>query len=352
MAKRERFVNAAFSALVRRKRFLFFALTALAVVVAVWIWVRCHTTIFYASHRLQRGYITGLAFAADGQWLISAGEDGKVIVWDVRRKEMLRTLWSHSTGVSPLAVDKDAKLLGAGSSDGVIKVWELPEMNERASVRIGSTTVLALAISPLDGSIIAYCGDTKIRTWKWMDGSGPTVLKENVNTLGSMALSGDGTLLAIGSLQPGKGEVLNMRNRTERALDGRSEVLCITFLGDTHIIAGNEGQLWNADCGSGIGHLAELERPPPRRRSATAMTTGPNGKGLVAGDAGGRIYVYDATASKLLGSFGAFNASITVLAVSRDGTMLAAGCADVGSNDRLGHAEVKVWKLPSSYNRD
>src|SRR5262249_24078505 len=101
MAKRERFVNAAFSAMARRKRFVFFALTALAVAVAVWIWVRCHTAIFYASHRLQRGDITGLAFEADGQWLISAGEDGKVIVWDVRRREILNTLWSHSTGVSP-----------------------------------------------------------------------------------------------------------------------------------------------------------------------------------------------------------------------------------------------------------
>src|SRR5438093_7583347 len=100
-------------------------LIAVAVVVGLALQFQSSRVIEYASARVHTDDVTGLAFASDGQFLISAGADGKVLLWDVRTKEGVDTLWSHGKGVSCLAFDENRHMLGAASYDGLVKVWDL-----------------------------------------------------------------------------------------------------------------------------------------------------------------------------------------------------------------------------------
>ena len=56
--------------------------------------------------------------------LASAGDDQKIIIWNVDKKKLMRTLIGHSSEVNCLAVSPQDYLI-SGSSDVTIAVWDL-----------------------------------------------------------------------------------------------------------------------------------------------------------------------------------------------------------------------------------
>src|SRR5262249_1988531 len=134
----------------------------------------------------------------------------------------------------------------------------------------------------------------------------------------------------------------NIKTGTEVMLQGEHlPFMCSAFLGQTHLLVGHtSGELWDGDTGTPVAQLSGLQE------HATAMTSRCNNDILVLGGVNGNIYLYAADTRKLLRFFRAFDeASVSAVALSSDGKMLAAGCHDVGLNDRPGHAEIKIWKL-------
>src|SRR5262249_38689381 len=167
---------------------------------------------------------------------------------------------------------------------------------------------------------------------------------EHIDPL-ALAYSADGRLLAMGRRMDQPAIVLHVDLPMAVPLDAEHPpFMCISFLGDTHLVVGDTGELWDGDKGSRVGRLTELA---DRGGSATALTTGSRRNLLVAGHVCGELYVWHAGTRKLLYHFKAFEASIMAVALSEDGRMLAAGCADIGLNDQPGHAEIKIWKLPA-----
>ena len=77
--------------------------------------------------KAHNGPIYGLAFAADSQELISAGEDGKMIVWNVKTGKEVRHYETPRGAITCLAISGDGKFVAAGVKDGKIRVWPVAE---------------------------------------------------------------------------------------------------------------------------------------------------------------------------------------------------------------------------------
>src|SRR5262245_48333498 len=63
----------------------------------------------------HRGWVGGLAFAPDGQSLVTASADGTAKLWDIGRRSERATFSGHSDIVAAVAFSPDGRALATGS---------------------------------------------------------------------------------------------------------------------------------------------------------------------------------------------------------------------------------------------
>src|SRR5262245_7956327 len=107
--------------------------------------------------------ITCLAFAPDGT-LVSGGENGTIILWDVAAKREKAVLSEDGDGVNSLALSADGLTLAVGHRSGHLVLWDLPSRQMVASVE-HAEPVTAVAVSP--GGVTVVSGDAKGRVRHW-----------------------------------------------------------------------------------------------------------------------------------------------------------------------------------------
>lgn len=106
----------------------------------------------------HENWVRGLLFIADGNRLVSVGDDHRICVWQTRTGRRLRTLDGHTNWVGDLTVHEPSRLLVTASEDGTVRLWNLDDGGDApiATCAISTTGVRSVAMSP-DGDQIA-CG--------------------------------------------------------------------------------------------------------------------------------------------------------------------------------------------------
>ncbi|MBI2929023.1 MAG: protein kinase [Verrucomicrobia bacterium] len=105
-----------------------------------------------------------LAFSPDGQTLASAGWDGKLGLWNVKKRRNLDLLRGHKGHISTVAFSPDGRTVATSSMDTTVRLWNLATRREVAVLR-HTGSVWPLAFSP-DGQWLAtHDGSGTIRFW-------------------------------------------------------------------------------------------------------------------------------------------------------------------------------------------
>jgi WD40 repeat protein len=109
--------------------------------------------------------VAGLSFSGDGRYLISAGIDSALKLWDTATWQSLPDLPGHPGAVWDLAASPDGRYLASAGSDGTIHLWDLRKRTEQRALRGHTDTVSGIAFSP-DGRRLASAGrDRTVRIW-------------------------------------------------------------------------------------------------------------------------------------------------------------------------------------------
>ena len=84
----------------------------------------------------QSGGVSALAFARGDRYVVTAGEDWLVKVWDAASGRHVRTLYGHRGPVDYVSVEPSGEWVATGSWDGSVRVWELESGRCAAILRL------------------------------------------------------------------------------------------------------------------------------------------------------------------------------------------------------------------------
>lgn len=156
----------------------------------------------------HQGSADAVAVSSSGEFLASAGSDGKVIVWELTTGRP-HAEFRHPSAVAALAFSPDGRFIASGSGQAV-RLWEVSSGQlVRTFPSAAGVAVKCVAFAP-DGRTVAAVADGAIgRAWDVATGADRFVLDGGAGRLCALAFSADGGRLATGD-----------RNGTVRLWDG------------------------------------------------------------------------------------------------------------------------------------
>jgi len=96
--------------------------------------------------------VSDCLFTSDGTIMLTAGEDGKIVLWNPRTLERLDTLVApyrdeanRIEAIRSLGVSKDDKLVIAGTHSGMVQIWDLEQRKLLHSHRVGARRLRPVA---------------------------------------------------------------------------------------------------------------------------------------------------------------------------------------------------------------
>jgi WD40 repeat protein len=292
------------------------------------------------------GKVTSTSYSPNGQRLATAGQDGKVMIWNA--------LYSHATPLTSIAFSPTGSRLAAISLDGDISIWDVESQEEinrfslnqdsiKSQIAKHSTDPRFGVAQPMQ---IAYWGDaTRIFV---ADGTSLVVVNaESPNVsprafainAASVAFSPDGSRVAIGTLDgkllmwnPG---LMRLESNKSKILVSKAAVTAVAFTPDDRgiITATRAGEvdLWNSSTMEKVAHLLSV------KNGVSGISVHPLGDLLAAAGGDARIHLVDLNlrVEKSSNETGpGYGSPLLGVAFSNDGERLASVAGD---------GEVRVW---------
>jgi WD40 repeat protein/tRNA A-37 threonylcarbamoyl transferase component Bud32 len=271
--------------------------------------------------------VHAVLFTLDGKYLISGGEDrtGGVKIWALSGGPPVASL-SHGSPVFSLALSRDGTLLASGGKDARIQLWNLARRELVRTFEGHENTVSSLAFHP-DGTHLASASwDGTVRIWNVAGGLAFPPLP-HADAVMSVAFSPDGKLLASAGRDDthdaGHKELVRLWNAADgqplRLLEGHTQaVRCVVFRPD-----GQQLATASEDRSVGIWDLTGAREPRFLARQLTPKSFSLDGRPLDSSDRSPLIRVWDRVGRQITLTFQGHRHPVNRMAFSPDGRHVA-----------------------------
>jgi len=119
-----------------------------------------------SSYQGHTNRILCVAASEDGKFVVTGGEDWKIIVWDVSTLKPLRVFNQHRASVTGLVFRRGTNQLYSSSKDRTVKVWSLDELAYIETLFGHQDEVVDIAALAQERCISVGARDRTARLWK------------------------------------------------------------------------------------------------------------------------------------------------------------------------------------------
>ncbi|MEH2137818.1 nSTAND1 domain-containing NTPase [Nostoc sp.] len=293
---------------------------------------RARVSIPFRGHE---GSISSVAISADGQTIVSGGDDGTVRLWNRQGFPLVEPLRGHQGKVYCVAISADGQTIVSGGSDSTMRLWNhqgLPLVEPFRSHDVakhfpGDGVIISITISADGQTIVSGGADGTVRLWNRQGLPLAEPFRGHQHIVMSVAISGDGQTIVSGG---GDGTVRLWKRQglplaePFRGHEGSVNSVAISADGQTVVSSNhNEGKvrLWNRQ---GLP-LAEPFRDHKNYVNSVAISA--DGQTIVSGSPNGTVQLWNLQGLPLtepLHDQGWVNS----VAISADGQTIISGGGD------------------------
>jgi phosphoserine phosphatase len=282
------------------------------------------------------GPVWSVAFAPDGQTLVTGSDDTTLRVWDAATGREKAELPRRGSAVLGVVFAHSEKFLLSGGGDGILRVWDVASRTEQKEMVLANGNLRRTPIAPDDRTVAVATATQGVELWDLDSRTVRQKFAGHHGTILGMAFAPDGKTLVTGDTS-GRIRFWNPATGEEEAsFEGDTlGVRALAFSPDSRTLASagtgdKDVKLWEVATQQRIATIAGHEN------SVLNVTFSPDGRLLAAGSRGGTVSIWEVSSGQALATLDAHQGSIWSVAFSPDGRTLAT----VGE-DRLG----KLWDL-------
>ena len=275
----------------------------------------------------DRSAITALAVAADGRIGVCASRDGRLRVWDIAQRTLLRDIAAHKERATCVAISADGARAVSGSYDGTVRVWNLELAGRKHTLAGHADAVNGVALTP-DGRLAVSGGsDGKLIVWDVDAGHALKILSGHSASVTAVAVSADGRRALSGSSDTSARLWDLDSGRTLAVLEGHADTVnAVVISADaTRAATGSADRgikLWRLDARQGLGTT------DAHTGAVTCLVWSPDGQRFASGGADGRILVRELATGHVLRVIAANAEALRSLAFTEDGQCVLSGSID------------------------
>jgi WD40 repeat protein len=312
----------------------------------------------------REGEVLSAVYSTNGQWMLTAGRDGEVLLWDadgafIRRMSVDGAAVAHAGGAYAVVFNGDGTRALSGGVDNVAVLWDVAT-GAPLQVFGGPTSghaaaITSVAFSPDETRIATGSVDNSAILWDVADGTQISRFIGHRTRLNAVLFTTDGTQLLTAS-----------NDATVRRWDITSGEVLMTYAAHidwvTSMALSADGQTLmtgSADATLILWNVATGERLRTYEGHGTlvwSVALSPDGRFAVSGSSDTQMILWDVDSGEELRRYMAANgAAVRSVRYSIDGARVLAGYADGTAHVwqiTLSPQEVIEWAGQNRYLRE
>ena len=279
--------------------------------------------------------VQSIAFAPDGATVLTGGDDGTARLWNAQTGTEIRRFEGHRNWVQSVAFAPDGATVLTGGDDGTARLWNAQTGAEIRRFKGHGRPVQSVAFAPDGATVLTGSHDGTARLWNIQTGAEIRRFEGDGDWVLSVAFAPDGATVLTGG-DEGTARLWNAQTGAEiRRFEGGGMVQSVAFAPDgaTVLTSGDDhtAGLWNAQTG------AEIRRFEGHGRPLLSVAFAPDGTTVLTGGYDHTARLWNAQTGTEIRRFEGHRDWVRSVAFAPDGDTVLTGGYD--GTTRLWNAE-------------